>query len=154
MANTFLQLPQMDISPVEVQLAGPVSIDKIRVWDGADILSINADGSINTRQALTNDLQFSEISNLASSENYTVVLTKVATGGTVIYSYEAAGDTIAEFIVKLNGAVIDHKWSNATNYSVYGQLGPTLSSSDTVEILVRHNRPTLGAFSAKLFFGK
>ena len=153
MANTFLQLPQLDISPVDVQLSGPVSIDKVRIWDGIDTLAVNGDGSIKVRQALTNDLAFSEINSVQSSGNYTVILTKVATAGTTVYSYEAAGDTIAEFIVKISGNVVDHKWSNATNYTVSGQLGPTLSSGEIVEILVRHSRPTLGAFSAKLFFG-
>lgn len=151
MANTFLQLPQLDVA-----LSAPVTFsdDRIKIWDGLDILSVNPDGSINVKNPIVNDLQFAEVSSVVASGTYTVILTKVCLAGTILYSYEVSGSNVAEYIVTLNNVTIDHKWSNATNFSVSGNLGPTMQAGDTVQILVRHQRPTAGDFSAKLFYGK
>lgn len=150
MANTFIQLPV-----VEVAVTAPVTatIDKVKVWDGSDQLQINGDGSINIKPSIVQTIYFDETSGVIASGTYTAIITKVATAGTILYSYEASGDTIAEFIVKLNGTVIDHKWSYWTNFNLYGNLNQQLSSGDTVQILVRHQRPGTGTFGAKLLLG-
>jgi hypothetical protein len=148
--NTFIQLPVIDVA---VTTPVTATIDKVKLWDGSDQLQINTDGSLNVRPSIIQTIYFDEVFSVVASGSYTVILTKVVTAGTILYSYEASGDTVAEFIVKLNGNIIDHKWSYWTNFSIYGNLNQQLSSGDTLQILVRHQRPSAGNFSAKLLLG-
>jgi hypothetical protein len=148
--NTYIQLPVNDVAVIN---APTVNVDKVKLWDGSDIVAVNGDGSINTKDGIARSIEFAEISGVVASGSYSTILTKVVVTGTILYSYEATGDNVAEYQVTLNGNAIDHRWSYWTNFNVSGQFGMGLSSGDTVQVKVRHQRPSNGSFSAKLILG-
>jgi hypothetical protein len=150
----------VDLSAVADALG---NFDSVRIGDGTNFLTINPDGSINT--VVTNDggttdviNQYNEVTAVASSTDTEVVSYTAPMGVTATLRHaEASGSNVGRFWVTLNGTPIAQRRTyfggdlNADfKFEVDPGLGLVLATGDVVKVYVRHLRPTLGDFEARL----
>jgi hypothetical protein len=74
-----------------------------------------------------------------------------------MYRIEYGGDNIAQFDVMVNSVLSARRrtyfggqLADTFEFAATGADGYMLSAGDVVQVVVTHNRPTLGAFEARL----
>lgn len=148
--------------------------DSIRIGDGTNLITatsvsgkvgldaniINAVTIIPTfNPNITGLNQYSEVTSVASGVETTIVaFTALTSRSTFLQKVTVSGDNIAEFAVKINGAIIDKTKSFFGNlngiFLFDGQLnsGLELNPGDIVTVTALHSRPFLGSFNSKILY--
>lgn len=132
-----------------------------------NVVKVNSDGSLNVNTVITPGISksiysvFNQISSVANGA-LTTVLSHTVPVGKVDYigQIEVSGDNIAQFEVYINGSINARQRTyfgdlNAKfNYSSSDNEGLGLNSGDNIQVKIIHNRPTLGAFEARLLYAE
>lgn len=132
----------------------------VKITDGADVLAVNPDGSINVNVAGSSNpdgltITFNEISSVSSGSETVVATLTAGLAGTRIQKVDVSGDNVALYKVKLDGNTIAAKrtwWSNFNEGFAFESFvnGLTLTSGQVLTVTVTHNRPYLGSFEATI----
>lgn len=130
------------------------------------VVKVNADGSLNVNatpgSAKTIFSTYSAVTSVPSSILTTILSYTVPVATTdYINLIEVSGDNIAQFEVYINGIINARQRTyfggnlNLTfNYSLDSETGYILNAGDNIQVKVIHNRPTLGAFEARLLYAE
>lgn len=126
--------------------------DSVRVSNGVTDLAINPDGSINVSLEGATSNEYNEITSVPSGLAWNTVVSYVAPSYARLKMASATGTNIAEFEITLNGDVQGKRYTGfgALNAEFNFGGGLTLDPGDMVLLRVRHNRSTVGDFSANL----
>lgn len=121
-----------------------------------DSLDINADGSINVivtnPQTSVVKNYYNEISGIATGVT-TLVVSQVATANNLLQKVTFSGTNIAEFELVIDGNTYDKKrtyFGSSLNGEFTFNDGIAVSSGDSIELFVVHNRPMVGNFNARI----
>lgn len=132
----------------------------VKVTDGTDVLAVNPDGSINVSISGASNpdgltVTFNEITSVGSGIETSIATLIAPVGGARVQKVDVSGDNIALFRVKLDGDTIATRrtwWGNFNENFEFESFinGLLLTSGQTLEVTVLHNRPNLGAFEATI----
>lgn len=128
----------------------------VKSGSSTDLLSVNADGSINVNlvgggtSGLT--ITHNEITSVVSGVETSLLTLTPSTSNLKLLKIDVSGDNVALFRVKIDGVVVYNKrsWWNGFNqtFDFKDFTGLLLSVGQTLTVTVLHNRPNLGAFEA------
>jgi len=132
----------------------------IKVTDGADILAVNSDGSINVNVSSTSSangltITYNEISSVAAAVETTVATLTAGLSGARVQKVDVSGNNVALFRVKLDGSTIATRrswWTHFNESFAFESFinGLLLTSGQVLTVTVIHTRPELGAFEATI----
>lgn len=135
--------------------------DSIKVGDGDNFLTVNADGSINVRFS-EDDNQiirsfYSEAQGISSGTEASVLSYTVPSGKAFyLQRINVAGDNRAEYKVKVNGQTMDRKFTSLLQFNETfdfhsgTQAGLLFSAGTTISVTAKHSNTGTGVFNVRL----
>jgi hypothetical protein len=131
----------------------------VKITDGTDTLNINPDGSIDVNISNSTadglNINYNEISSIASGLETTLITLTIPVGGRRIQKIDFSGNNIALYRVKVDGNIIATRrtwWGNFNESVSFERFlnGLKLIASQVLTVTVVHDRPNLGSFEATI----
>lgn len=135
--------------------------DSIKVGDGDNFLTVNADGSINVRFS-EGDLKiirsfYSQASGIESDTEVSVLSYTVPSGKSFyLQRINVAGDNKAEYKVKVNNQTMDRKFTSLLQFNETfdfhsgTEAGLMFNAGTTITVTAKHSNSGTGIFNVRL----
>ena len=130
--------------------------DNIAISDGTNTVKVNPDGSLNVNvvETATVNNTYNEITSVPSSTP-SVILNYTPSVNGRITQVAISGTNIATYTVLVNSIIVDKArtyFSGGLNYNFEMDSGYVVNAGVPIQVMVTHDRPSLGDFNARLQF--
>lgn len=142
----------------DIDVSLDASEDNVAIADpDGDFLQINPDGSINvvaiSGSGSVLSTEYSEVTGIVAAVVTLIGAFTASSPNTLLQKVDFSGTNIAEYELRINSITEDKKrtyFGNSLNGSFDFNEGLLITTGDTVEVYVVHNRPSTGDFNIRI----